>query len=137
MKTSTLALRRTLSATLIVALLLLFPVAGGSSVRYNRTITITAGTPIQISTTARLARAIFIQMAIGGSGYGAVMAGITNGRTPSKTASTDLTAQLAPATATIPGSSYSDANPLGIDISTIWVDGSNSGDTVIVSFDAL
>lgn len=135
--TTTLALRRTISATLIVALLLLFPVAGGSSVRYNRTITIAAGTPVQISTTSRLARAVFIQMAINGSGYGAVMAGIYNNRTPSKTASTDLTAQLAPATAAAPGGSYSDANPLGIDLSTIWVDGSNTGDTVIVSYDQL
>lgn len=136
--TQLLALRRTISAITIIALLLLFPVAGGSSVRYNRTITVTAGTSIQLTTTSRyLVRAIFIQMAIGGSGYGAVMAGIVNGRTPSKSTSGDLTAQLAPASATAPGSSYSDSNQLGIDLSTIWVDGSNSGDTIIVSYDVL
>ncbi len=135
---STRALRRYISATLIAVLMLLFPVAGGSSTRYNRTITVTAGTPIQLSTVQHAnVRALFIQMAIGGSGYGAVMAGILNGRVPSKTASTDLTAQLAPSSSTAPGSSYSDSNEKGVDLYTIWVDGSNSGDLIIVSYDKL
>ncbi len=51
----------------------------------------------------------------------------------------DLTAQLAPASATAPGSQYEDAytadadNQGDIDLSLSWIDGSHSGDTVAVS----
>jgi hypothetical protein len=109
----------------------------GSSVRYNKTLTITSGTPIQLATVPTFARAIFIQMAASGSGIGYVMAGIPPGTTPNHSTSGQLTAQLAPASATSPGGNYSDNNALGIDIARIWIDGANSGDTVIVSWDQL
>lgn len=126
------------STVFILAVAMAFPVFLGSSTRYNRTIVVTAGTPIRLTAATRtLAREISIQMAVGGTGPGYVMAGISNGRTPSASNSIDLTAQLAAATASAPGSQYSDTNEKGIDISQIWVDGSTNGDPITISWDQL
>jgi hypothetical protein len=116
-------------------LLLALALTSTASVRSNRSITVVAGTPVQLSTTSITVRAVFIQMAIGGTAAGYVMAGIPSGTTPSKATAAHVTAQLAPASATAPGSSYSDVNEGGIDLSLIWVDGDNSGDKIIVSYD--
>lgn len=111
-----------------------------SDPRINKSITVTAGTPIQVSSTKILAAEVFIQMATGGTGVGYICAGIPSGTTPSASCggAGQLTAQLAPASATAPGGSYSDSISLtvgaGIDISTIWVDGGHSGDVILVSF---
>lgn len=127
--------------------------------RQNQTITIAAGTPINVSTgltsaqmlaagyssiPPKIVNRIFIQMLIGGTGAGYVMDGIRGvtsaaqkWRVPSATVSIDLTAQLGPASATAPGGSYSDSdNDHGIDISTMWLDGSHTADTVQVSYDS-
>ena len=127
--------------------------------RYNKTITVVAGTPFNAvtgMTTAQMIangytsipetplNEIIIQMVHGGTGLGFVMTGIRGQtsptqqwRTPSASASTDLTAELAPATATAPGGSYSDPlNNSGIIWGDqVWIDGSHSGDTVIISYD--
>lgn len=134
--------------------------------RINKTLTITASTPINIVTglTAaggmtlygRLApvwvRSLFIQMLAGGTGYGVVMDGIygvqadgVSPRIPSALGATsgDLTAQLPPAqSATQPGGTYGDVYALdnqqgGIDASKIWLDGSHTADTVVVSYDVI
>lgn len=133
--------------------------------RINKTLTVTASTPINIATglTAaggmtnygRLApvwvRSVFIQMLLGGTGYGVVMDGIygvqadgISPRIPSALGATsgDLTAQLQPATATAPGGSYGDQYPIAnqqgtIDATKIWIDGSHTGDTVVVSYDVI
>lgn len=110
--------------------------------RVNRTITITAGTPVQIATVTTQCNRIFIQMLAGGAGIGYVMdmSAYNPGKVPDSSVSGNLTAQLAPATNTAPGGWYTDMALPGqgtapIDVSRIWVDGSNSGDTVVVSCD--
>jgi len=129
-------MRRLSTFIALITLLLAISPQRLEAARYNRKITITAGTPIRLSTTKTIVTRVFIQMAISGTSAGYVMAGIMNGRTPASSASGDLTAQLAGASASAPGGSYSDADPAGsIDLSEIWVDGANSGDTVIVSYD--
>lgn len=134
--------------------------------RVQRTLTITASTPINIVTglTAaggmtgfgRLApvwcRSLNIQALAGGTGYVTVMDGIygvqadgVSPRIPSALGATsgDLTVQLSPAgSATNPGGDYSDSYALnnqqgGIDVSRCWVDGSHTGDTVVVSYDVI
>ncbi len=118
--------------------------------RLNTTITLTPGTPIQISAqfnantqamkgTPLIASRILIQMAIGGTGVGYVMAGIAEGVTPNHSTSGDLSGQLAAATSTAPGGTYSDfasdrAGSEDIDLATIWIDGS-AADPVIVTFE--
>ena len=116
--------------------------------RQNMTITIAAGTPINVvtgtsvapsyDTPAVYATRVLAQMRHGGSGLGYVMDGISLGRIPATTNAGDVTAELTPATATAPGGDYSDweFNPGGgIDLRRIWIDGGNSGDTVGFSWD--
>lgn len=127
--------------------------------RTNKSITIISGTPINIvtgMTSAQMLAAGYVtipstplnevicQMKHGGTGLGFVMSGIRGQtsavqqwRVPAYTASTDLTAELAPATATAPGGSYSDPQN---NQTTIWgeqffIDGAASGDIMIVSYD--
>lgn len=126
--------------TILIALLAAIPFAGILDARrVNTQVTVTAGTPVRLSTTKRLVNRIFVQMAIGGSGVGYVMTGIPNGTTPSSSNAAHLTAQLCAATATAPGCNYSDninstSNADPIDLSEIWLDGATSGDKIIVSF---
>jgi len=129
--------------------------------RVNFTVTVTAGTPVNVATALnsvamvaagfangaplprKLVNRLFIQMIHGGSGRGYVMDGIQGvtsatqqWRVPDATVSTDMTAELAPATATAPGGSYGDSdNDHGIDVSKTWVDGSNTGDKIQISID--
>lgn len=106
--------------------------------RQNHSIIITAGTPIQLTTVAgTYAQEVFIQQAFGDSGtiYVMDMTGFPPKTTPSHTNSLDLTAQLAGATSTAPGQSYSDSCPTKcIDASRIWVDGASNSDVVIASW---
>lgn len=125
--------------------------------RYNALAVVTAGTPINVAklligynpaanerstppvpSSGVYASRIFIQMAIGGSGYGIVFDGVPLGVTPADGNNWEITAQLAPASSTGPGSSYSDTSPYGIglpqiDLRKLWIDGSNSGDGIRVS----
>lgn len=108
--------------------------------RINQLITITAGTPIQLSKIPLIASRIFIQMAVGGAGNGQVIT-VPVGVTPAAHGGTagQLTAQLAAASATAPGGGYSDAayphDGGGINLQQMWLDGDTNGDTVIVSYD--
>lgn len=105
--------------------------------REGRVYTITAGTPVQLNVEPLILERIFIQMLAGASGgMGYVMLGVRPGTTP--VALTNPTVQLAPSPgATAPGGSYSDAdyNSSSIDASRIWLDGSHTGDTVLVTFE--
>lgn len=127
--------------------------------RVNITITITSGTPVNIASGMNSAAMVTkgfsvipplplnelcIQMKHGGTGLGYVMSGIRGvtsptqqWRVPDFTAVTDVTAELAPATATAPGGSWSDPtnNQTTINGEQCWIDGSVSGDKVIVSYD--
>lgn len=133
--------------------------------RINVTITVTAAGAVNVisglnATTAAgaapslfprtMARALLIQMVHGGTGRGYVMDGIygvqpaalTSPRIPSAAVASDVTAELAPAAATVPGGTYSDSYVLpngagGIDISKLWVDGSVPGDLIKVSYDTI
>jgi hypothetical protein len=114
--------------------------------RQNTKITLTPGTPINLAVALSLqphtmCNRVFIQMATGGTGLGYVMGGIGGGRTPATTNANDVSAELAPATATAPGGSYADPSGVlefsqapAIDLTTIWVDGT-AADPVRVSVD--
>lgn len=121
--------------------------------RVNKTLTITAGTPVNIYTETSVgdpsfldlygkqASRVFMQMKHGGSGLGYVMSGCAN-RVPSSANSSDVSAELQPATATAPGGTWSDPasgsfadTPSCVPVNGIWVDGSHTGDQVIVSYD--
>jgi hypothetical protein len=115
--------------------------------RVNHTITIAAGTPKNAvtggdaaDTSPCFATEIFVQMLTGGTGRGIVMdeiAGVSAGvgRVPSSTSDSDVSMELAPATATAPGGAYSRTEPSGaIDVNQLWIDGSHTGDTVKISF---
>lgn len=133
-----------ISALLVLFVLLLWPAyqpvrAAG---RINLQVTIAAGTPVHVWTQSSpyLVNEMIIQGQPGSSaGLVYVMAGIASGRTPASTNATDLTATLCAATSTVPGCPYSDGtiatSNAGIDVSKIWIDGSHSGDVVVVSFD--
>lgn len=79
---------------------------------------------------------VFIQMLTGGVNLGYVMDGIPYGTSPTVSTVTQLTAQLAAASASAPGGSYSDTayvnNGGGIDLNQMWVQGTNN-ETLVVS----
>jgi hypothetical protein len=105
-------------------------------------ITITAGTPVQVSASHIVVSSIMIQPLVGsGAGLIYVCAGIQTGTTPTAdcaataNGSYELGAQLAAATSTVPGPVYSFYVPTpGSDLSTFWIDGAHTGDTVLVSW---
>lgn len=114
--------------------------------RLNSTLTISANTPINAVTGTSTAlqsgsqpvwaSRYFVQMLPGGSGYGKVYDGVPLSRA---LASTDLTATLGASTAaTQPGGSYEDWDKTGdrggIDMNEVWIDGSHTGDTVVLSY---
>lgn len=103
--------------------------------REGKIYTITAGTPIQLSVESLIVERIFIEMlAVASGGMGYIMDGVRPGTTP--VANTNPTVQLAPApAATSPGGNYSDQDWHGctIDLQRMWIDGSHSGDLVLVT----
>lgn len=125
----------------LLALLVLATVGISADPRINQKLTIVAGTPIQLSAFHFYVTEIFIQGAASASGgIIEICAGIPLGTTPAAHCGTagQLTAQLAAATSTAPGGSYSDSvngkQGSGIDLANIWVDGQHSGDVVTVSY---
>lgn len=104
----------------------------------NRRITITSGTPIPIETVPTVVRSMSVQMRTGGTGRGLLLnlAFFPLGTVPDGTNGQHLAAELAPAAAAAPGGqwSYPDSDR-GYDVSRIYIDGSNSGDTVTISYD--
>lgn len=104
-------------------------------------ITITAGTPIQITTAHVVISSLMIQPLVGTStGIIYVCGGIQSG-TPaaacaaSANGSYELAAQVGAATSTVPGPTYSFYVPSpGLDLSQWWIDGAHSGDPVLVSW---
>lgn len=105
-------------------------------------ITVTAGTPIQVTTKHVVISSLMIQPLVGANAqliY--VCGGVQTGTTPTAACaatangSYELAAQLSAATTTVPGPVYSFYVPTpGSDLSTYWIDGLHSGDTVLVSF---
>jgi hypothetical protein len=122
--------------------------------RVNTTITIAAGTPVNIAVALGLVSAVasttnpiianryLLQMLHGGTGRGYVMdmSAFTAGTTPTYSTSGHLSGEMAPASANAPGGSWGDAAsgiPSGgpVDLTKLWVDGSHTGDTVVFSGD--
>jgi hypothetical protein len=119
--------------------------------RVNRTLTIAAGTPFNLgtgkSTAVPLATPplwvsrVFIQMLVGGTGYGIIYDGVAYGRLPNAagTQYPDVTAHLAAAQGSNPGGAYGNGDQfrdeVSIDANTVWVDGSHTGDLVAAGFD--
>lgn len=109
--------------------------------RINAQYTITAGTPIRVATQKTLANRLFIQSRHNNTGLVYVLMGVKPTTTCDATNTAHLSAELGPGDATHPGSSLSDpqgANggtpPDAEDVSWLCLDGSHTGDVVIVSF---
>ena len=128
---------------LIVALLVgsllaipLFP-----DVLLGKQITVTAGTAIRVTTGNLMASSILIQMKHGGSGVGYVLYADPSATCNVGAAGTTLVAELAPANPLAPGGSFtypsnndSTTQQGGFSPAYFCVDGSNSGDVIIVSW---
>lgn len=135
-------MRLYLKVSLVLLLALIAAPRGDAGYRYNQVITIIAGTPIQVSVDKLIVNSVMVTPKIGSSaGIIYVMHDILpRGRTPSTSNTGDVATQLCPATATVPGCVYSDpivaqqGNDIFVDLSLMWIDGSHSGDTVIVSY---
>ncbi len=105
--------------------------------RFKALITITAGTPIFVTSGAEAVKAdrIQIQMLHGGAGRGLVYDDVPPGTLPADVAAVaGQPAELAAADANNPGGEYTDnAGNGSIDLREIAVDGSNTGDQVLVN----
>lgn len=101
--------------------------------RWKALITVTAGTPIFVAAgqTPIMADRVLIQMRHGGTGLGLVYDDVPVGMTAAEVAAGgDLAVELAPASSTAPGGTYADLG--SVDLRTVAIDGSNSGDTILV-----
>lgn len=122
----------------LAALLVVLPALNAE--RHNQQITITAGTPIRVQASKYLVNRLFVQSMIGNTGAVYIMLGVPTTAACNASNAAHLTAQLAPATATAPGGSFNDPqgangnSPSDVeDLSQMCLDGSHSGDVVIVS----
>lgn len=128
---------KTLRGLLALVCLLFLPIHAAP--RINKIITLISGTPVQVSATSILADRLLIQAAAGGTHIVYVCI-VGPGVTPASNCGTagQLAAQLAPATATAPGGSYSDFTYPGasgpLDVSFYWLCGTTD-EQVIFSFD--
>jgi hypothetical protein len=111
--------------------------------QYQALVTVSsAGTPVQVSTLHVVVASLMAQPVVGSSvGLVYICTGIRSGTTPTAdcaataNGSYELGAQLAAATSTTPGPTYSFYVPApGIDLSTIWVDAQTSGTEVLFSW---
>ena len=126
---------------------MLFVVGVSAEPQQGRIITITAGTAIRLilnPTTVKpvLANSMLIQVQHAGSGLVYVLNANPQQTCALGNATTTEVAELAPATSTEPGGSFTFPSngsatngSSGFDVRYWCVDGSNSGDTVIVSWD--
>ncbi len=121
--------------------------------RINKTLIVSAGGPVNILTgldasqmvkrgplPETRARALSIQMGLGGSGHGLVLDGIygtqsdgLSPRIPSSSEPTDVTVEISGATAAV-AVPYMDDD---VDVRFTWVDGSHVGDPIRVSYDVI
>jgi hypothetical protein len=124
---------RTLLRCFLAFALLLGPLRLQAA-RFSITLTVVSGTPIHLAPDNQplIVSRIIIQMKHGGTGMGQIMLGVPKGTTPATSSWPVI--ELAPATATAPGQSFSDEGP-NINLAEIWCDGSHSGDLITVSYD--
>ena len=123
-----------------VAIILCFAIAGDSE-RINMQVTITAGTPVRLAGISTPVNRLFIQSLHSNTGIVDVLLGVPVATPCDATNAAQLTAELGPGDATHPGQSFSD--PQGANgnspsdyenLITSCIDGSHTGDKVIVSF---
>lgn len=124
----------------LFAVLTLFAFGLTADPRLNQIITISAGTPVHLSSTHLYVTDVTFQMATaasGGIGYVCVVPFAT---TPAGACATagQLAVELQAGTATVPGTPFtmtaSQKQGPGIDLGTVWVDGSHTADSMIVSY---
>jgi hypothetical protein len=128
--------------SLLVTLVMLAPPAHAE--RLNQQITIVAGTPIRLAARSTPVDRLMIQARhnpSGGNGIIYILDGVSPTKACNAADATQLTAELAPGTATSPGGSYSDpqgANgdspPDFTDLAHMCIDGTHSGDIAIVTY---
>lgn len=123
--------------SLILVLTLLSAVQTKTEPVNGRTITVTAGTAVRIVANRTIVSSFLVQMATGGSGRGYVLYKV-GGDCVKGSAGTTLVAELSPASSSGPGGSMtmpSNPDPQGgIDLSHFCTDGSNTNDTINVSW---
>lgn len=125
-------------AALLGLFMLLAPVHAD---RQNVQVAVTAGTPVRVSSVKLLVNRLFIQSRTGNTGRIYILMGVGPNTTCDATNTAQLTAELAPGSATAPGGSFSD--PQGAngntpsdaeDLNKICIDGSHTADVAIVSY---
>jgi len=134
-----------LALSLLAILFLTAPLADARRVNVVASgggfLTITAGTPIRLAIKSTLVDRLFVQNRHNSTGLVYVMLGVPAATACSATDPSQLTAELGPGTSTSPGNSLSD--PQGAngntpsdreDLAMACIDGTHSGDTVIVSY---
>ena len=101
--------------------------------QFGGTFTITATVPVRLIAAQTLVQEIFIEVIAAGTGSLRIMSGVPAGTTPAWGDSlTYAKVEIAPPSTTSP-STYSKISPGGynsLDLSSYWVDGTNTGDTV-------
>lgn len=131
-------MKKYFSVALSLFLLLARPAAAE---RINLQFSVVAGTPIRIATQSTSVNRLFIQSRHGSTGIVYLLGGVPTGTTCNANNSSQLTAELGPGDSLHPGASLSD--PQGADgntpsdredLATWCIDGSHTGDLVIVSF---
>lgn len=132
---------------IVAAIALILPLRMKTEPQQGEVITITSGTAIRIVLNPSLvnpvmANSMLIQSQHGGSGIIYVLNARPDQTCNKGAAGTTLVAELAPASATSPGGSFTFPSnggatnqSSGFDLRYWCVDGSNSGDVAIVSWD--
>lgn len=130
---------KTYCRVLIGFLIIMAPIADAE--RINTQVTINAGTPVRLAGISTPVNRLFIQSLHSNTGLVYVLLGVPTATTCDATNTAQLTAELGPGDATHPGQSFSD--PQGANgnspsdyenLQTSCIDGSHTGDKVIVSF---
>lgn len=127
------------SIAILALCLLVFATAAFPDPQVSRVVTFTTGTAVRISTTDTQVNSIFVQMLHGGSALGYVL--FADPAVTCALATTgQLVAELAPATATSPGGSYTfPSNSTAQSASggtniRFWCVVGSTGDTAVVSY---
>jgi len=124
--------------------------------QHNFRVTVAAGTPVNLATEVSFAtRApttadqvfawqLSIQMKDGSTGLGYILDGIAIGRVagPLATNANDLSLEIGSPSAGQAAGAYNKTQPqgqdrCGIKIHEIWVDGSQTGDVILISYDRM
>ena len=128
---------------LLAAVAFLVCLASGALAQENRVnlqITITSGTPIRVYASTLKLNRLFIQSRHNNAGLIYVLLGVPPTLACNSSSASQLTAELGPGSSTQPGQSFSD--PQGApgnqisnaeDMSWACIDGTSSGDKVIIS----